>query len=199
MIAGVCPAYLPSIQYMACIVTHKEVSLVTHNTYQKQTYRNRTEIYSPNGKLTLTIPIIHRKSNSRQLDEAVTIHYEKNWQKDHWKSLEASYRSSPFFEFYEDDFYPFFHKKFEKLMDFNITLIEKILSLIEAEVSIQLKEKPTKEFIDLIIAKPKKRIECPHYQQVFQSKHGFLNDLSVLDLLFNLGPQTLNYLKQIKN
>ena len=84
-------------------------------------------------------------------------------------------------------------------MDFNITLIKKILSLIDAEVSILLKEKPTKEFIDLIIAKPKKRIECPNYQQVFQSKHGFLNDLSVLDLLFNLGPQTLDYLKQIKN
>ena len=199
MIAGVCPAYLPSIQYMAWIVSHKEVSLVTHNTYQKQTYRNRTEIYSPNGRLILTIPISHRKSNSRQIDEEVTIHYEKNWQKDHWKSLEASYRSSPFFEFYEDDFYPFYHKKFEKLMDFNINLIEKILSLIEAEVSILLKKKPTKEFIDLIIAKPKKRLECPDYQQVFRSKHGFLNDLSVLDLLFNLGPHTLNYLRQIKN
>ena len=128
----------------------------------------------------------------------VSIQYENNWQKDHWKSLEASYRSSPFFEFYEDNFYPFYHQKFEKLMDFNVDLIQTILLLIGAEVLILLKEKPTKEFTDLIIAKRKKK-EHPHYQQVFQSKYGFLNDLSVMDLLFNLGPMTLDYLKQIKN
>ena len=198
MVAGVCPSYLPSIQYMACIVSQQEISFVTYNTYQKQTYRNRTEIYSPNGKLRLSIPIIHKKYNNRQLDMEVSIQYENNWQKDHWKSLEASYRSSPFFEFYEDDFYPFYHQKFEKLMDFNINLIQNILFLIGAEISILLNEKPTKEFTDLIIAKPKKRKECPYYQQVFESKHGFLNDLSVLDLLFNMGPQTLDYLRQIR-
>ena len=199
MIAGVCPAYLPSIQYIAWIVSQQEISFVTNNTYQKQTYRNRAEIYSPNGKLRLSIPVIHKKSSRRQFDYEVSINFENNWQKVHWKSLETSYRSSPYFEFYEDDFYPFYHQKFEKLMDFNIDLIQKILLLIGAEVSILMKEKPTKEFVDLIIAKPEKRKVCPHYQQVFKSKHGFLNDLSVLDLLFNLGPLTLDYLKQIKN
>ena len=131
MIAGVCPAYLPSIQYMAWILSQQEISFVTNNTYQKQTYRNRAEIYSPNGKLRLSIPVIHKKSSRRQFDYEVNINFEDNWQKVHWKSLEASYRSSPFFEFYEDDFYPFYHKKFEKLMDFNITLIKKATGLLD--------------------------------------------------------------------
>jgi hypothetical protein len=197
MVAGVCPAYLPNIHYMAWVVSQKEIALVTHNPYQKQTFRNRTEIYGANGKLKLTIPIVHSKTKERQIDEAVAIHYENSWQKDHWKSLEAAYRSSPFFEFYEDDFHPFYHQKFEKLMDFNIALIQKVLSLIDAEVKLLPKEKTADEFNDMIIAKYEVKKENPHYQQVFQSKHGFINNLSILDLLFNLGPQSLEYLGQV--
>jgi hypothetical protein len=182
---------------MAWVVSQKEIALVTHNPYQKQTFRNRTEIYGANGKLKLTIPIVHSKTKERQIDEAVAIHYENSWQKDHWKSLEAAYRSSPFFEFYEDDFHPFYHQKFEKLMDFNIALIQKVLSLIDAEVKLLPKEKTADEFNDMIIAKHKVKKENPHYQQVFQSKHGFINNLSILDLLFNLGPQSLEYLGQV--
>ena len=197
MVAGVCPAYLPNIHYMAWVVSQKEIALVTHNPYQKQTFRNRTEIYGANGKLKLTIPIVHSKTKERQIDEAVAIHYENSWQKDHWKSLEAAYRSSPFFEFYEDDFHPFYHQKFEKLMDFNIALIQKVLSLIDAEVKLLPKEKTADEFNDMIIAKHEVKKENPHYQQVFQPKHGFINNLSILDLLFNLGPQSLEYLGQV--
>ncbi len=199
MIVGVCPAYLPNIQYMAWVVSQKEISLITDNPYQKQTFRNRTEIYGANGKLKLTIPIVHKKTKERQIDKKVSIHYENGWQKDHWKSLEAAYRSSPFFEFYEDDFYPFYHQKFEKLMDYNIALIEKILSLIEAEVKLILKGKAAYEFNDLIIAKNHDKRENTNYNQVFQSKHGFISNLSILDLLFNLGPQSLEYLKQVNN
>ena len=198
MLAGVCPAYLPNIHYMAWVVNQKQVALVTRNPYQKQTYRNRTEIYGANGTLKLTIPIVHSKTQGRQVDKAVAIHYENGWQKDHWKSLEAAYRSSPFFEFYEDDFYPFYHQKFEKLMAFNIALIKKILLLLDAEVSLLPEEKADEEFSDLIIAKHKHKRENHHYHQVFQSKHGFISNLSILDLLFNLGPQALEYLKQVK-
>ena len=199
MVTGVCPAYLPNIHYMAWVVSQRQVTMVTNNPYQKQTYRNRTEIYGANGKLKLTIPIVHTKNKDRQIDEAVAIHYEHNWQKDHWKSLEAAYRSSPFFEFYEDDLHPYYHQKFEKLMDFNIALIKKILSLLDVEVDLLTKENVDEEFTDLIIAKKKLNKVNPHYHQVFQSKHGFINNLSILDLLFNLGPQSLEYLRQIKN
>jgi hypothetical protein len=199
MVAGVCPAYLPNIQYMAWVVSQKEIAFVTNHPYQKQTFRNRTEICGANGKLKLTVPIVHKKTAQRQSDNAVAIHYESSWQKDHWKSLESSYRSSPFFEFYEDDFYPFFHKKYQRLMELNIILIKKILSLIDAEVKILSEKKATKENSTLIIAKSNTIIETPQYQQVFHAKHGFINNLSTLDLLFNLGPQSLEYLKGMGN
>ena len=199
MVAGVCPAYLPNIQYMAWVVSQKEIAFVTNHPYQKQTFRNRTEICGANGKLKLTVPIVHKKTAQRQSDNAVAIHYESSWQKDHWKSLESSYRSSPFFEFYEDDFYPFFHKKYQRLIELNIILIKKILSLIDAEVKILSEKKATKENSTLIIAKSNTIIETPQYQQVFHAKHGFINNLSTLDLLFNLGPQSLEYLKGMGN
>ena len=199
MLSGICPAYLPNIHYMSRVVSHKEIALITNNHFQKQTFRNRTEIYGANGKLRLTIPIVHCKTKERQLDEAVIIYNDISWQKDHWKSLEAAYRSSPFFEFYEDDFYPFYHQKFEKLMGFNIALIQKVLSLIEAKVKLLTKQKTAYELNDLIIAKHKVEKENPHYQQVFQSKFGFINNLSILDLLFNLGPQSLKYLERVNH
>ena len=198
MVVGVCPAYLPNICYMSWVVSQRQVTFVTDNTYQKQTYRNRTEIYGANGKLKLTIPIVHTKKQSRQTDKAVAINYDNNWQKDHWKSLEAAYRSSPFFEFYEDDFKPFYYKNFDKLMDFNIELIKKILLLLDSDIILLPEKKADKEFSDLIIAKKVNKIEIPQYHQVFQSKHGFINNLSVLDLLFNLGPQSLEYLIRLK-
>ena len=101
MLIGVCPAYLPNIHYMAWIVSQIEIVMVTKKPYQKQTFRNRTEIYGANGKLKLTIPIVHSKEKERQIDETVVIHYENSWQQKHWKSLENAYRSSPFFEFYD--------------------------------------------------------------------------------------------------
>jgi hypothetical protein len=183
---------------MSWVVSQSQVAFVTDNPYQKQTYRNRTEIYGANGKLKLTIPIVHTKKQIRQADKTVAINYDNDWQKDHWKSLEAAYRSSPFFEFYEDDFHPFYSENFEKLMDFNIELIKKILLLLDTDIILHPKEKADRELSDLIIAKKINKIETPHYHQVFQSKHGFINNLSVLDLLFNLGPQSLEYLLRLK-
>mgnify|MGYP001313271158 CR=1 FL=1 len=125
MITGICPAYLPSIKYIKWVINQKKLYFITNGNYQKQTFRNRAEIYGPNGKLKLTIPIVHNKTQKYQLDSEVEIHGNSSWQKDHWKSLLSSYSSSPFFEFYGDDLYPFFHKRQEKLMVFNIALIIK--------------------------------------------------------------------------
>ncbi len=197
MIAGVCPAYLPSIRYMAWMAAQNEVAFVKTNNYQKQTYRNRTEIYGPNGKLKLTIPILHKKNQKHQLDSEVEIFQESSWQKNHWKSLESSYRSSPFFEFYEDDLYPFFHQRQRRLMDLNISLIKKIFSLIDIEIVIK-NTKEIYEFPELLDAKKKSVYKTPIYNQVFNSKHGYINNLSILDLIFNLGPDSNFYLKKIQ-
>lgn len=197
MIAGVCPAYLPSIRYMAWMAAQNEVAFVKTNNYQKQTYRNRTEIYGPNGILKLTIPILHKKNQKHQLDSEVEIFQESSWQKNHWKSLESSYRSSPFFEFYEDDLYPFFHQRQRRLMDLNISLIKKIFSLIDIEIVIK-NTKEIYEFRELLDTKKNSVYKTPIYNQVFNSKHGYINNLSILDLIFNLGPDSNFYLKKIQ-
>ena len=197
MKVGVCPAYLPSVNYMVRIVAQKEIGFIISNHFQKQTFRNRTSIYGPNGKLNLTIPIVHRKDLDHQLDKNLLIHQETSWQKNHWRSLEASYRSSPFFEFYELDLYPFFHTRQENLMELNIQLILEILSLLEVDINIIKEEEISSEFRDLILAKEKTNKSNPVYSQVFATKHGYLDNLSILDLLFNLGPESVDYLMKL--
>lgn len=197
MKVGVCPAYLPSVNYMVRIVAQKEIGFIISNHFQKQTFRNRTSIYGPNGKLNLTIPIVHRKDLDHQLDKNVLIHQETSWQKNHWRSLEASYRSSPFFEFYELDLYPFFHTRQENLMELNIQLILEILSLLEVDINIIKEEEISSEFRALILAKEKTNKSNPVYSQVFATKHGYLDNLSILDLLFNLGPESVDYLMKL--
>ena len=197
MKVGVCPAYLPSVNYMAWIVAQKKIGFIISNHFQKQTFRNRTSIYGPNGKLNLTIPIVHRKDLDHQLDKNVLIHQETSWQKNHWRSLEASYRSSPFFEFYELNLYPFFHTRQENLMELNIQLILEILSLLEVDSDINKDDEISIEFRALILAKEKTNKSNPIYSQVFANKHGYLDNLSILDLLFNLGPESVDYLMKL--
>ena len=196
MNTGICPAYLPSIKYMSWIVAQKEVAFFLNNNYQKQTYRNRTEIYGANGKLKLTVPIVHNKSKKYQLDREVEIHDDSSWQKDLWKSLESSYSSSPFFEFYKDDLYPFFQQRQKRLMDLNIALIKKIFSLLDIQIEYK-KPNEVLDFSELLNAKQKIVYQIPEYHQVFNSKYGFINNLSVLDLIFNVGPDSHNYLKKL--
>ena len=197
MKVGVCPAYLPSVNYMAWIVAQKEIGFIISKHFQKQTFRNRTEIYGPNGKLNLIIPIVHRKDLDHQLDKNVLIHQENSWQKNHWRSLETSYRSSPFYEYYEHDLYPFFHTRQENLMELNIQLILEILSLLEVDINIIKEEEISSEFRALILAKEKTNKSNPVYSQVFATKHGYLDNLSILDLLFNLGPESVDYLMKL--
>ena len=194
------PAYFPSIQYIGALIKAKEVSFTLESNYQKQTYRNRCSIYGANGKLNLTIPIQHTKRDGHQKDSSVKIIREENWQILHWKSLTSAYRSSPYFEFYEDELKEVFFRQPKKLMDYNIDLLECILSLLEIDLSYSFKESyspltPLEE--SLINAKKQSTISQPVYQQVFATKHGFIPHLSILDLLFNLGPQSIDYLEQL--
>ena len=194
------PAYFPSIQYIGALIKAKEVSFTLESNYQKQTYRNRCSVYGANGKLNLTIPIQHTKRDGHQKDSSVKIMREENWQILHWKSLTSAYRSSPYFEFYEDELKKVFFRQPKKLMDYNIDLLECILSLLEIDLSYSFKESyspltPLEE--SLINAKKQSTISQPVYQQVFATKHGFIPHLSILDLLFNLGPQSIDYLEQL--
>lgn len=199
MIDLITPSYLPSISYIAWLIKKKIIYFDLTDKYNKQTYRNRAEIYGANGKLILTVPIIHIKKK-HQLTKDVKIYYDKNWQNNHWKSICSAYRSSPYFEFYEEDFFKFYFEINEKsLFDFNIRLMSKILSLINHPFQYKTKcfNKKNHKKIHTIINAKKTNFKTPKYNQVFSCKHGYINNLSILDVLFNLGPDTMDYLKSI--
>lgn len=193
------PAYLPSVNYMAQLAKTSCI-FTTQGNYQKQTYRNRCVIYGANGKLNLTIPIHHGKSNHRKKDGEVRIKWVENWQKQHWKSIESAYRSSPFFEFYEDDLKPIFFSQPEHLMDYNARLLQELCTILEIDYPNQTAttyQPLNSEEEQLIQAKKKTLKPFPRYAQVFESNHGFIHNLSVVDLLFNMGPESRSYLEKL--
>ena len=195
----VCPAYLPNIVYCSWLLVQNKVFFGEDTHFQKQTFRNRTEICGPNGRLKLTIPIVHSKSEKHQKENEVLIANTTDWQKHHWKSICTAYRSSPFFEFYEADLAHFYEKKATHLMDFNLALIQKTMELIETPFSFEIvgwDEKKYQRMDFLINAKKMSNDKLGHYTQVFENKNGFLGNLSILDVLFNLGPETPSYLKK---
>lgn len=199
MTAVVCLAYLPNIHYCSWIIAQKQPCFVRDTHYHKQTYRNRTEIYGANGKLKLTLPIVHNKSKSHQKEEEVQIVKTTAWQKQHWKSICSAYRSSPYFEFYEADLISLYKEEVTHLMQFNLDLLNKIMELIEFSMSykiVEWKKDTHRRMDDLVNAKKSVQINFEPYRQVFEEKNGFIPNLSIIDLLFNLGPDTLNYLQK---
>lgn len=194
------PTYFSSISHWIAIVKADALIFEVNDSYQKQTYRNRANIYSANGKLSLTVPVIFSQKN-RQLYRDIKIHNDDKWQALHWKSLLSSYRTSPFFEYYEDDLAPLFHTKQDYLMDFNFQCFDAILECLQLDVpydkteSFELEPINTNDFRFLANARKEKDYEFSEYTQVFINKHGFISNLSILDLLFNEGPSTMTYLE----
>ena len=202
MIPVVSPAYLPNVYYSSWILKQNKVYFVTDSHYQKQTIRNRSEIYGANGKLNLTIPVKHNKRHISQKETEVCIANEISWQKQHWKSICSAYQSSPYFEFYERDLAPFYKKKTTYLMHFNLEILLKIMELIDSPLSYELVKWDINEHIKmetLIDSKKKVYWKNEPYTQVFGNKYGFQSNLSILDVLFNLGPESSTYLKNQKS
>lgn len=193
------PTYFPNIAHFSAIVKAKEVTFEMDDNFLKQTYRNRTYIYAANGKLLLNIPVIHTQKN-RQKYRDVKIAQDTNWQLLHWKSLISAYSTSPFFEFYKDELEPLFEMKTNFILDFNLKCFEVICDCLQLDNQI-LKTETYKKIVDdkqdyryLVNAKSKSP-QFGNYTQVFSNKHGFINNLSILDLLFNEGPNTITYLE----
>jgi len=194
------PTYFsPIIQYISIFKNEKIVFEVDDN-YQKQTYRNRCNIYGANGKLTLNIPIIH---NGKQKTKDIKIDYKSNWHKQHLKSLESAYYSSPFFEFYIDDLRRLYESKTVFLLDFNIKCHEFIMDALQSEIQYSKTKlyevhPKIKDYRNLAIAKKEPNYLLNSYYQIFNDKHGFISNLSILDLLFMEGTNTETYLKTSK-
>ena len=196
------PTYFPSISHFAVMAQSESITFEMEDNFQKQTNRNRTYIYSPNGIQLLNIPVKHSK-DKHQKTKDVLIENEFDWQKQHFKSLEAAYRSSPFFEFFEDDITPVFNKKHTFLMDLNMEVLEITAKCLRMKLEFNRTREYFHETVNnsdfRYLANGKKDTHSfEKYQQVFDDKHGFINNLSVLDLLFNEGKFAMDYLKTQK-
>jgi hypothetical protein len=198
------PTYFPSISHFVALAQAESIVFEIEDNFQKQTNRNRTYIYSPNGIQLLNIPVKHSKE-SHQKTKDIKIETDFDWQKQHFKSLEAAYRSSPFFEFFEDDLRPIFEKKHTFLLDLNfesLAILSKCLRFkIDYTTTIEyfpeIAPNTARDFRALVDGKKDRSLFEP-YTQVFDDKHGFINNLSVLDLLFNEGKYAMDYLKNQK-
>ena len=179
--------YLAPVSHYSAYYRADEVRLEVCDHFTKQTLRNRCWIDSPNGPLALTIPVMKTEGKTMMKDIRISDH--GNWRHQHWIALESSYRQSPFFEYYADDFAPFYEKKWEFLVDFNEELMAMVASLLDIEKPVS--RTATYEG-DAFAQLP--NCEARPYYQVFAQKHGFLPDLSIVDLLFNQGPEGVLWL-----
>jgi len=189
-----CPTYFGPIDLFIAASHTQKSYWEKQDNYQKQTYRTRQYIYSPNGNLLLNIPILHplKGQNLKQAYTEVKIDHKENWQIIHWRSLEAAYRSSPFFEFYEDEIRFLFEEKETYLYDFNKRCFETIADCLSLDLEYAETEEYHSSYSDIFdarllsTAKRKPALSLNSYHQVFEEKHGFIPNLSILDLLFNL-------------
>ena len=197
------PTYFPSIAQMVAVVQADGIVFEMEDNYQKQTYRNRAYIAHANGKMALNVPVKHSKNGLRQLTKEVEVENSFPWQSRHWKSLQTAYRTSPFFEYYEDELQPLFHEKVDRLMAHNLKIFELLCEMIGLSLEYELtkeyfKEPSQNDLRFMVMAKGEKDYPLEPYSQVLESHHGYLNNLSILDLLFNQGPNTLGYLERQK-
>ena len=202
-------AYLAPVQYFTKLISYP-VSLIEYwESYLKQTYRNRTVILAANGPMQLSLPVTdgpHARGPIRDLK----LSYDHNWQQMHWRGILSAYNNSPFYEYYSDDLAPYFHeKKWKYLIDFNTEIQNTVLKSINLELVIRYSEafyprgEVPETFDDFrYTIHPKRHKQVPDsrfsplpYTQVFDEKWGFIPNLSILDLLFNEGPQTVSYLR----
>ena len=192
--------YLAPVEYYSYLFRSEFIVIEINDNYQKQSYRNRCALAGANGPLSISIPIVKPdKDNSKMKDIRIADH--GNWRHLHWNAILSAYNSTPYFQYFEDDFRPFYERKIEFIHDFNEELRQLICRFIGINKDVRYTETYINEeiegYIDLrekIHPKKESDFKTEPYYQVFASKHGFINNLSILDLLFNMGNEARLYL-----
>lgn len=197
------PTYFPDVASMA-ILAQRRCLWEVCDYYQKQTYRNRTYICTDQGKHMMTIPIQHvGGAQGKQFYKDVKVDNQYPWQRQHWRTLQTAYRSSPFFEFYEDELAPLYHDKYKYLLDFNFGSIKLAFECLQLDMpssKTTVYEPNPKNYRDMrfmVNAKRPVPLNQTTYTQVFVERHGFIGNLSILDLLFNEGTSAPSYLDEV--
>ncbi|KOY50523.1 WbqC family protein [Polaribacter dokdonensis] len=193
------PTYFSPISQYSEMMNADEIEFEMEDNFQKQSYRNRCYIYNSNGKQLLSIPVKHINKEGRKKTKDTLVENDFPWQDQHFKSLKSAYRTSPFFDFLEEEIAPIFNKKYKYLQDVNIDTFLFVKDTLQLEQSFKTTtsyqtESGSEDFRILADRKyqPKKIVD--RYIQMFDDKHGFLPNLSILDLIFMEGPNALSYL-----
>ena len=191
-----CPLYLAPVAQYVRLYSADRLLLDVDSPYVKQTYRNRAVIAAENGALALTVPVVH---NGVQPMRDVKISDHGNWRRMHWNAIASAYKKSPFFDYYADDFRPFYENKIEFLVDFNMQLHATVCELLGLDVPVVELSGDNGAMAEDIrsLAQPVDGSVscCMPYYQVFERRNGFLPNMSIADLLFNMGPEGLIVLR----
>ena len=184
---------------MTACASREDIIIEAWETYPKQTIRNRCFIMGPNGQQMLSVPISKPHGNHTKTKD-IRISHHLPWQANHWRSIETAYNKSPFLLYYANYFYPFFEQPFDHLLDFNDRLLETLMMILRIDKEWRYStryEASQPNQADQRVSKksPPPSTRFPEYQQVFSTNHGFLSDLSVIDLICNLGPDAGDYIR----
>lgn len=193
--------YFGPIQWYQKLYRYDHCLIEQYDSYQKQTYRNRCVIATANGPQALTVPV--EGTNEKCLVKDLRISDHNNWRRIHWNALLSAYSESPFFDYYADDIHPFFEKKYDFLIDFNEAIRQKVCELMDIHPNVNYTSDFRRQTSDIVDFREVINAKHPladadfqpqRYWQVFEGKHGFQANLSILDLLFNMGPEAIFYL-----
>ena len=197
------PTYFSPVSQYAAIAQSKEIIFENEDNFQKQSYRNRCYIFGANGKQLLNVPVKNTTKGIKRKSKDTLIENDFPWQSQHLKSLQSAYRKSPFFEFYIDDLQPILKNKYKYLIDLNIDTYLFITDALQINQSYSKTkeffiESKQKDFRLLADVKKHPKIHLERYIQMFDDKHGFISNLSILDLLFMEGPNSISFLEKIE-
>ncbi|MFN8288198.1 MAG: WbqC family protein [Chitinophagales bacterium] len=192
--------YFPNVFWLKHFLQADEVLIEAEENVVKGSFRNRCEIAGPNGRQLLSVPLNGGRDH-HQAYKHTLMRYDIDWRKNHWQSIKAAYGSAPYFEHYDYKLQPLFNTTEANLFAHNQKVLQTVLGLLKVQKPYALTQQYTKSaegFTDLRNTKAlEAQFSAPRYYQVFEDRHGFMNNLSVLDLLFNLGPRSMEYLREI--